>query len=97
MIAQTTDVLDSYRWEGLTRPRLLFGSIGALMPLYEHFAPNRELFLTTEAAQRLSECLERRMDTCSQAMLALSRRLRSDPILKLYFRNPGKFSGIVGH
>ena len=90
---------------GLTRPRLLAGSIGAdaramggaLLPLYAHFAPNRELFLTTEAAQRLSECLERRMDTCSQAMLALSRRLRSDPILKLYFRNPGKFSGIVGH
>ena len=50
VIAQTTDVLDSYRWEGLTRPRLLFGSIGALMPLYEHFAPNRELFLTIEAA-----------------------------------------------
>ena len=58
MIAQTTDVLDSYSWEGLTRPRLLAGSIGAdaramggaLLPLYAHFAPNRELFLKTEAA-----------------------------------------------
>ena len=50
VIAQTTDVLDSYRWEGLTRPRLLVGSIDALLPLYAHFAPNRELFLTTEAA-----------------------------------------------
>ena len=58
VIAQTTDVLDSYRWEGLTRPRLLAGSIGAdaramggaLLPLYAHFAPNRELFLTAEAA-----------------------------------------------
>ena len=58
MIAHPTDVLDSYRWEGLTRPRLLAGSIGAdaramggaLLPLYAHFAPNRELFLKTEAA-----------------------------------------------
>ncbi len=58
VISQTTDVLDSYSWEGLTRPRLLAGSIGAdaramgaaLLPLYAHFAPNRELFLKTEAA-----------------------------------------------
>ena len=58
VIAQTTDVLDSYSWEGLTRPQLLAGSIGAdaramggaLLPLYAHFAPNRELFLKTEAA-----------------------------------------------
>ena len=58
VIAQTTDVLDSYNWEGLTRPQLLAGSIGAdaramggaLLPLYAHFAPNRELFLKTEAA-----------------------------------------------
>ena len=58
VIAQATDVLDSYSWEGLTRPQLLAGSIGAdaramggaLLPLYAHFAPNRELFLKTEAA-----------------------------------------------
>ena len=58
VIAQTTDVLDSYRWEGLTRLRLLVGSIGAdaramggaLLPLYAHIAPNRELFLKIEAA-----------------------------------------------
>ena len=58
VIDQTTGVLDSYSWEGLTRPQLLAGSIGAdaramggaLLPLYAHFAPNRELFLKTEAA-----------------------------------------------
>jgi predicted NBD/HSP70 family sugar kinase len=58
VIEQTGNVLDSYSWEGLTRPQLLAGSIGAdaramggaLLPLYSHFAPNRELFLKTEAA-----------------------------------------------
>ncbi len=58
VIEQTTNVLDSYSWEGLTRPQLLAGSIGsdaramggALLPLYAHFAPNRALFLKTEAA-----------------------------------------------
>lgn len=56
VIAETADVLGSYSWEGLTRPHLLAGSIGAdaramggaLLPLYAHFAPNRELFLKTE-------------------------------------------------
>jgi predicted NBD/HSP70 family sugar kinase len=58
VIDQTSSVLDSYSWEGLTRPQLLAGSIGAdaramggaLLPLYAHFAPNRELFLKTETA-----------------------------------------------
>jgi predicted NBD/HSP70 family sugar kinase len=57
IIQQTAGVLDSYSWEGLTRPQLFAGSIGAdaramggaLLPLYSHFAPNRELFLKTEA------------------------------------------------
>lgn len=45
--------LDSYNWEGVTRPPLLEGTIGsdaramggALLPLYSNFAPDRELFL----------------------------------------------------
>lgn len=56
VVDETAAVLDSYSWEGLTRPHLLAGSIGAdaramggaLLPLYAHFAPNRELFLKTE-------------------------------------------------
>ena len=58
IVGETAGVLDSYSWEGLTRPHLLAGTIGAdaramggaLLPLYAHFAPNRELFLKTEAA-----------------------------------------------
>jgi predicted NBD/HSP70 family sugar kinase len=58
VVNETASVLDSYSWEGLTRPHLLAGSIGAdaramggaLLPLYAHFAPNRELFLKTESA-----------------------------------------------
>ena len=54
----STPVSRYFDARGLTRPRLLAGSIGAdaramggaLLPLYAHFAPNRELFLTTEAA-----------------------------------------------
>lgn len=56
VVTETADVLGSYSWEGLTRPHLLAGTIGAdaramggaLLPLYTHFAPNRELFLKTE-------------------------------------------------
>ena len=57
IVDETAGVLDSYIWEGLTRPHLLAGSIGAdaraiggaLLPLYAHFAPNRELFLKSES------------------------------------------------
>ena len=57
IVDETAGVLDSYSWEGLTRPHLLAGSIGAdaramggaLLPLYAHFAPNRELFLKSES------------------------------------------------
>jgi predicted NBD/HSP70 family sugar kinase len=58
VVAQTTGILDSYSWEGLTQPQLFAGTIGAdaramggaILPLYSHFAPNRELFLKTENA-----------------------------------------------
>ena len=49
--------LPRYSWEGVTRPALLAGTIGsdaraiggALLPLYAHFAPDRDLFLKLEA------------------------------------------------
>ncbi|MDH4391957.1 MAG: ROK family transcriptional regulator [Aquabacterium sp.] len=45
--------LDSYSWEGVTRPALLPGTIGsdaralggALLPLHANFSPDRDLFL----------------------------------------------------
>jgi predicted NBD/HSP70 family sugar kinase len=58
VISRTARVLDSYSWEGLARPLLLAGSLGAdaramggaILPLYAHFAPTHELFLKTEVA-----------------------------------------------
>jgi predicted NBD/HSP70 family sugar kinase len=55
-IRRTEIVLDRYNWEGISRPRLLAGSIGgdaramggAILPLYSHFAPTHELFLKTD-------------------------------------------------
>jgi predicted NBD/HSP70 family sugar kinase len=49
--------LDRFSWEGIARPRVLAGTIGtdaralggALMPLYENFAPDRDLFLKVGA------------------------------------------------
>ncbi|MFO1318578.1 MAG: ROK family protein [Burkholderiales bacterium] len=49
----TEDALDRFSWEGITRPQLDLGSIGAdaramggaILPLYRHFAPNHEFFL----------------------------------------------------
>jgi len=57
IIARTGNVLDGLNWEGIGRPELLAGSIGAdaralggaILPLYRHFAPSRELFLKAEA------------------------------------------------
>jgi predicted NBD/HSP70 family sugar kinase len=57
ILRRTSSVLDGYDWEGIARPPLLGGSIGAdaramggaILPLYAHFAPNRELFLKAEA------------------------------------------------
>lgn len=56
ILRRTSRVLDGYDWEGIARPLLLGGSIGAdaramggaILPLYAHFAPNRELFLKVE-------------------------------------------------
>jgi predicted NBD/HSP70 family sugar kinase len=50
--------LDRYSWEGVVRPQLLAGTIGAdaramggaLLPLYANFAPDRDLFLKLDAA-----------------------------------------------
>ena len=52
-LAQVDVALDRYGWEGVTRPTLLAGTIGAdaraiggaLLPLYGSFAPDRDLFL----------------------------------------------------
>lgn len=57
LLAQTTQALDDYNWEGLWRPQLLAGDIGsdaralggALLPLHENFAPDRDLFLKAMA------------------------------------------------
>jgi predicted NBD/HSP70 family sugar kinase len=58
VVARTESALDGYNWEGIARPRLMAGSIGAdaramggaILPLYAHFAPTHELFLKTETA-----------------------------------------------
>jgi len=57
ILMRTEKVLAGFSWEGITRPSLLAGSIGAdaramggaILPLYRHFAPTRELFLKAEA------------------------------------------------
>jgi predicted NBD/HSP70 family sugar kinase len=56
MVARTDGVLDRYSWEGISRPRLVAGTVGAdaralgaaVLPLYRHFAPVHELFLKAE-------------------------------------------------
>ncbi len=53
IIRRTERVLDRFEWEGMVRPQLLEGTIGAdaramggaILPLYAHFAPMHELFL----------------------------------------------------
>jgi predicted NBD/HSP70 family sugar kinase len=53
IIRRTERVLDRFEWEGMARPQLLEGAIGAdaramggaILPLYAHFAPMHELFL----------------------------------------------------
>jgi predicted NBD/HSP70 family sugar kinase len=57
IVARIGPVLDGFSWEGIARPAILPGSIGAdaratgaaILPLYRHFAPSRELFLKAEA------------------------------------------------
>ena len=53
LLADVSDALDLYDWEGVARPAVLAGTIGsdaralggALLPLYANFAPDRDLFL----------------------------------------------------
>jgi predicted NBD/HSP70 family sugar kinase len=57
LLSRVSDALDRHSWEGVARPQLLAGTIGsdaraiggALLPLYAHFAPDRELFLKLSA------------------------------------------------
>ena len=53
LLPEVERALDRYSWEGVARPQVLAGTIGsdaraiggALLPLYENFAPDRDLFL----------------------------------------------------
>ena len=57
LLAAIERALDRLSWEGVARPRPLAGTIGsdaraiggALLPLYENFAPDRDLFLKIDA------------------------------------------------
>jgi predicted NBD/HSP70 family sugar kinase len=57
LIAQTEASLAAYNWEGLWPANLVAGSIGsdaralggALLPLHENFAPDRDIFLKADA------------------------------------------------
>jgi predicted NBD/HSP70 family sugar kinase len=61
-IARTERVLDRYDWEGITRPRVMIGSVGsdaralggAILPLYRHFAPLHDLYLKADPEEPLS-------------------------------------------
>lgn len=56
-LAQVDVALERYDWEGLTRPSVMAGAIGAdaravggaLLPLYGSFSPDRDLFLKDDA------------------------------------------------
>lgn len=55
LLVEVERALGYYSWEGISRPQVLAGTIGsdaraiggALLPLYAHFAPDRDLFLKT--------------------------------------------------
>ncbi|HTN51728.1 MAG TPA: ROK family protein [Anaeromyxobacter sp.] len=57
VVGRTEQALDRFSWEGISRPRLVVGAVGAdaravgaaILPLYRHFAPVHELFLMPEA------------------------------------------------
>jgi predicted NBD/HSP70 family sugar kinase len=57
LVDKVTDAADGYNWEGAARPQVLGGAIGpdaralgaAMLPLYAHFAPDRDLFLNAGA------------------------------------------------
>jgi predicted NBD/HSP70 family sugar kinase len=56
LLVELERALDRYSWEGVSRPAVLAGTIGAdaramggaLLPLYANFAPDRDLFLKIE-------------------------------------------------
>ncbi|HEU0203797.1 MAG TPA: ROK family transcriptional regulator [Burkholderiaceae bacterium] len=56
LLVEVERALDRYSWEGVSRPAVLGGTIGAdaraiggaLLPLYANFAPDRDLFLKIE-------------------------------------------------
>jgi len=56
VLAETNGALDRFSWEGIARPELLAGAVGAdaraiggaLLPLYANFAPDRDLFLKVD-------------------------------------------------
>ena len=53
VLSRTHTALDTFNWQGMVRPRLVEGEIGAdaramggaILPLYPHFAPRHVLFL----------------------------------------------------
>jgi predicted NBD/HSP70 family sugar kinase len=53
VLSRTDAALDAFDWQGMLRPRLVEGEIGAdaramggaILPLYAHFAPRHVLFL----------------------------------------------------
>ena len=57
LLAALVPALDRHSWEGVERPAVLAGTIGsdaraiggALLPLYDNFAPDRDLFLKLES------------------------------------------------
>ena len=57
LLAALQGAIELYSWEGVSRPRLVAGSIGsdaralggALLPLYAGYAPDRSLFLKADA------------------------------------------------
>lgn len=56
LLTQTDQALNTYNWEGIYQPQVMRGTVGvtaqaigaAFLPLYAHFAPDRDLFLKLE-------------------------------------------------
>jgi len=59
VMSRAERVLDRYDFEGITRPRLVMGTVGsdaralggAILPLYRHFAPEHDLFLKADPGE----------------------------------------------
>jgi len=62
VVSRTERELERYDWQGINRPRVVMGSVGAearalggaILPLYRHFAPRHELFLKAEPGEERS-------------------------------------------